>query len=1133
MINAKRMMKSMLFALVLCMATGLAMAQSSTQGAIGGTVFDTTNAVVPAVKVTIHNDATNAEIHLTADDSGYFNAPLLEPGTYTVTISASGFNPYRANNVVVQVGQLTSFMPHLEAGSTSTTVEVTAETPVLNFESPDLSTVLNKQALDNIPINNRRWSSLAMTTPGVVSDSNGFGLVSIRGISPILNNIEIDGADDNQAYYAEERGRTREAYSTSANAVREFAVNTGVYSAEYGRAAGGVINSVTRSGTNAIHGEAYFYDRQSSWNAYNNFATVTTPVFSNGSSIPTSFLTSPLKPKDLRKIYGFTVGGPIIKNKLFFIYTYDQHSHIFPGTGVPNKPSAFFAQPDATLGAIAGNPTCNLTNGLLSGSASTNSNYTLDSETCTLAARQGTSYANAASAYTTGIVNLLGDLGSVPRTGYQEINTPKLDYQLNDKEHISILYHRLRWDSPGGVQTSPTATYALDTWGTDFVKLDYGVAKLTSLVSSHISNELLYQYGRELNDEGQQPFSSYTTANLIGANGNVPEVALATSTGFYLGSPYYSYRLALPDERKWQIGDTLYWNKGNHSFKFGLDSVHNYDLINNTYESNGYYQYTYISNYISDLLSKQAGKADTCNSTALSNATVSSSGAVTSAVGTSPCYTSFFQGFGAPQFAVSTFDYAVFAQDNWKITPRITLELGLRYDYEFLPSPVSSLTSASGSFTPYPGLTNHPSDKNNYGPRIGFAADVFGTGETVVRGGFGMYYGRITNGNLLNVLLNTGSPNGQFSTTYKPATAGAPQLPGIVTSLGIPPTPSSYFLAPNLQNPLVEEFDLQVQQQFGRGTVFSVSYMGALGRELPNFLDLNLNPTTTPVTITISDPTGKGKLPNGATYVSPTYGSYGNTALFGTAAKNFQAITELTSNITSNYNALVFEIQNHTFHSVQFDANYTWSHALDYAQQANTTVSGNTWYDPYGNPRANYGNSSYNVPNRFVGYVLYTAPGVHTGNWVKYLSNGWSLSDTFQMGSGLPYTETVSGFAGNGVLSYWNGASGSSYIPQIGRNTFEYPRHIVDDLRVQKAFALTERYNLQFMANVFNIANHQNIDGISSLGYQLQSTSGTTGTATYQGGQTGTTAFGTVTSSNNSGFLFTPRQIEIGARFVF
>ena len=131
-------------------------------------------------------------------------------------------------------------------------MEVTSEAPVLNFESPDFSSNLNQKAMQDIPVNNRRWSSLAMSTPGVVSDGSGFGLVSIRGISPILNNVLIDGADDNQAYFSEERGRTREAYSTSAMAVREFAVNTGVYAAEYGRAAGGVINSVTKSGTNAL-----------------------------------------------------------------------------------------------------------------------------------------------------------------------------------------------------------------------------------------------------------------------------------------------------------------------------------------------------------------------------------------------------------------------------------------------------------------------------------------------------------------------------------------------------------------------------------------------------------------------------------------------------------------------------------------------------------------------------------------------------------------------------------------------------------------------------------------------------------------------------------------------------------------
>ncbi|MEI9970227.1 MAG: hypothetical protein WDM87_17035 [Terracidiphilus sp.] len=145
-----------------------------------------------------------------------------------------------------------------------------------------------------------------------------------------------------------------------------------------------------------------------------------------------------------------------------------------------------------------------------------------------------------------------GDLGLVPRTGFQEINTPKLDWQVSDKEHVSVLFHRLRWDAPGDVQTSSTNDYARDTWGNDFVKLDYGVAKLTSLITSSMSNELLYQYSRELLDETQQPLTSYTKnyleGNGITANKSIPEIAMDTSEGMNLGSPYYSYRLANPAE---------------------------------------------------------------------------------------------------------------------------------------------------------------------------------------------------------------------------------------------------------------------------------------------------------------------------------------------------------------------------------------------------------------------------------------------------------------------------------------------------------------------------------------------------------------------------------------------------------
>jgi hypothetical protein len=784
--------------------------------------------------------------------------------------------------------------------------------------------------------------------------------------------------------------------------------------------------------------------------------------------------------------------------------------------------------PDSNLSTIAGSPTCNLATGYLSGNATTNPNYTFDAETCTLAARQGMTYNAAAAAYVNGVLALNSDLGNVPRTGYQEINTPKLDWQVNQKNHVSVLYHRLRWDSPGGVQTSPTNTYSVDAWGNDFVKLDYGVTKLSSLITSHMSNELLYQYSRELDYETQQPFSAYTKANLIGAGGNVPYINVNTSVAFNLGSPYYSYRLAYPDERKWQIGDTLYDNIGNHTLKIGFDGVHNYDLMNNTYESNGDFSYNYISNYLNDLTNKLNNHANTCNSSALDAAT-----ATTSAVGTFPCYANFFQGFGSPLFAISTMDYGFFLQDNWKVTPRLSVELGVRYDYQSIPAPLSNLTTPTGSFVPYTQITQHPSDKNNIGPRIGFAWDAFGTGKTVVRAGYGMYYGRVTNGNIENILLNTGSPNGQYTTTFKANTAGAPQFANIFAGTGAASsTPNSYFFASNLQNPQIHEFDLQVQQELGRGTVFALSYLGALGRELPNFLNLNLNPTTVNTNITVADPTGKGPLPNGAVYSVPTYTGYGNTNLFGSAASHFQSITEFASNINSSYNGFVAEIQNHTLKLVQFNANYTWAHALDYAQNANTQGTTLNWYDPYGNPKVNYGNSNYNVGNRFSAWAVVNVPNYKTNRYVDYATNGWSLSTSFQMQDGLPYSLTVSGFAGNAILSDWNGASGATFIPMVGRNTFTYPRHIIDDLRVQKQIPIHEAINLQLLANVFNLANHPNVDSISSLGYKLTSASGA-GTATFQGGQSGTTAFGTVTNANNSGFLFTPRQIEIAARLSF
>jgi len=1057
-----------------------AKAQSTTEGAIAGTVFDANNGVLSGAAILIHNDGTNAEFKLTSDDSGYFKAPLLPSGIYTVTVSAAGFSDQKTTSVIVEVGKLTSLQPHLAIGAVSNTVTVTGAPPLINTESPDFASNLSLKVIDNLPINGRRWSNFALLTPGVVADSNGFGLLSFRGISPLLNTVEVDGADDVQAFFSEERGRTRAGYSTSQASIQEFQVNTGVYSTEYGRAAGGVVNSITKSGTNQLHGSLFFYDRDNIWGSKNPFTKLTTVNYNSATNV-FSTNTQQYKPKDWRKQWGFGVGGPLIKDKLFWFYTYDQYRRNFPGTAVANSPSAFFAAPSATV-------------------------------LSTLSSRLGITTTQANTLYYDSLFDLSQDLGTVPRTGDQVINTPKIDWQINSKNRASFLYHRLRWDSPGGVQTQATNGYAIDSFGTDFVKLDFGVAKLDTFLTSNLSNEVRYQYGRELNDEGAQTPSAYTQNHLTNITGVPTAVGLTTSTGFYLGTQYYSFRVAYPDERKWQVADTVNWVHGNHSLKFGADILHNHDLQNNLYQGNGSYTYGSLVNYISDLV-KPSGS---CNSSASSTAT-----------GTLPCYSSFNQGIGPAVFQLDTTDLGFFAQDYWKITPRLTLNLGIRYDYEKISSPYSNLISGNGA---YALTANHPSDKNNFGPRAGFAYDAFGNGKTVVRGGYGLYYGRVPNGIILNVYENTGSTSSQNSYTFFGNTTGAPVFPN-VASVAPSLKPNIQYFDKNMQNPQVHQFDLAVQQDMGSNTVLSVSYIGALSRELPNWLNVNLNPATmytSTVTVARQDSSGAtvttgdcGPLTCGTQITSSVY----STKTINTA---YNAITKVTSNVNASYNAFVAEIQNRSFKWVQFDANYTFSHALDFNQNQLSSAGTNGWYDPLSSNAhsVNYGNSNFNVPNRFVGWALFNLPSTARG-WKSYLVNDWNLNPIFAYQNGLPYSVSASGSQPNGASSRFSSGligTGIGYLPQFGRNTHQQPHTAVFDLRAAKDLTFHEKYKLQLIGEAFNLFNHQNVTGVNSTAYSFNNNNLIWG---YNGN-----VFGQVTNVN-SNYAYSTRQVQLSMRLQF
>ena len=265
--------------------------QSATDGALVGVVHDSSEAAIPSASVTVVDENTQSILQITADKNGTFQARGLRPGSYKISVAASGFATYEVNHVTVSVGVTSEIGPTLGIAGSTSTVQVMASTPPIDTESAAASFNVDKAQVSNLPINGRRWSNFVTLTPGTVRDGQ-YGLISFRGMSGLQNNNTVDGADNNDAFWSEERGRSiRIGYSTPQAAIQEFQVNTSDYSAAYGRAAGGVINTVTKSGTNNFHGELYLFDRDNRWGAINPFTTLSQSA--NG-----VLTTTPYKPID-------------------------------------------------------------------------------------------------------------------------------------------------------------------------------------------------------------------------------------------------------------------------------------------------------------------------------------------------------------------------------------------------------------------------------------------------------------------------------------------------------------------------------------------------------------------------------------------------------------------------------------------------------------------------------------------------------------------------------------------------------------------------------------------------------------------------------------------------------------------
>src|SRR6266704_3068353 len=558
-------------------------AQSTTAGAIGGLVTDQTGAVVPGANVTSLNLGTGATSTAATDGVGRYLIIHLQPGNYSLEIAGKGFAGFKATRIIVEVGRVTTVDASLGVQAVSETVVATAEAPVITTDRADFSTNINQTTIENLPINGRRWSFFALGTPGATPDG-GFGLVSFRGISGLLNNNTVDGADNNQAFFSEERGRTRISYSTSEASIQEFQVNTSNYSAEYGRAAGGVVNAVTKSGTNRIHGQAFWYDRSSDWGAINPFQLHRV----NGVLVP--FL-----PEDKRHQFGGGIGGPIIKDKLFFFFSADQQLRPFPGVANSGTPGAIFA-PLAVADPATNTPAL---------SCASKPSATGITEGNILFCRGFTqAQADSAVAFLTSLT------GQVSRRGDQLILLHMIDWNLNTKHHLSLTYNRLRWNSPQGIQTAGVVNRGLESFGSDFVKEDWGIARLTSSFSSTITNELRYQIGRDFEFEFAQP---PITGEPVSSQGSSPQVTVNGVGGFVFGKPNFLDRPAFPKELRNQVADTVSWSRGVHLFKFGFDVNHVNDVENNLFNGAGAYTYNNRVNFITDFLTNANTLSPVCS----------------------------------------------------------------------------------------------------------------------------------------------------------------------------------------------------------------------------------------------------------------------------------------------------------------------------------------------------------------------------------------------------------------------------------------------------------------------------------------------------------------------------------------
>ncbi len=1070
--------------LVMLFAIGSRMAQAQTfRGAINGTVTDQSGAVVPGAMVEAVHASTGVSLKAVSSSAGEFAFRDIPVGTYTINVTIAGFKPEKIAGVPVSAGTVYTLPVKLGIASAGETVEVSADALALDTTSTVQTTDIPNQVIQDTPMNGRDFTQLVAVTPGYAGYSGG-GYGSINGSRPDMINWQIEGADNNDIWWnipaANQGGISGIAGVTlPLDAIDQVSVVTQA-GPDIGRSPGATVNLSIKSGTNQIHGTLYYYNRNEALAAKSQLALT--------------------KPELRNQQFGYSAGGPILKDRLFLFTTYEDQRFTIGVNQPSTEPSAGYQAAATSILNAYNVPVNQVATNLLNGTG----NY------------QGLWPANAL----TGPATPFNYTNPENEFGFSHNGLVKADYSINQNNKLSF-----KWYVGQGPQTAPTVSlltpyYEVGPMHVQNYSLTYNTV-LTPRLSNQIFagvnyyNQAFSDASTNYNPIGLGLNTAATAPSLVGAP-RIQIAAPSASSGLGSSSDGFDSVGGIPNSGRNDItghlDESLSWTVGRHEMHFGGEF--------RQAQVDDFYQADQRGTFVFDgTQGPWSGNAGTsCD--ALTN---SAPGSVTlPAADTSDprflqladflagCFnaggTSIVE--GNPKRQVFLNSYGLFAQDTFQITPRLNINYGMRYEYEgpihdgskdlstFLPGAPNGLAVAGVNI---PNL--YQQYHAGYGPRVGLAWQPGRDDKTVIRAGFGLGY---DNPNVVNFLNSRFSSNGgAFGVQDNPAgsvqTIDTAPAVGVV-SFGTPIFPNAlsasntcltnpsvvqancssinvFSINQNLRPGYVENYNLNLQRTLTNNIEMQIGYVGSSGRRLRALLDINQ--------------AGIGS------------GGANSTRAYFAQYPNYGVINQIQSVATSDYNALQATLRISNWHGLIAQSAYTLGHSLD-------EISEIYLYNPQNSLcfKCEYGNSDFDVRNTSVSYLSYMVPALAHGP--KALVGGWQLNSLLTFHGGQPFTiySSNSGSSGtnefaersnltpginpnsgisksvqgNSTTGYYVNWTSTAYTPSLNgqfgnshRNDLHGPGFSDVDLSVFKNTKIGSRINTQFRVEMFNLFNRLNL----------------------------------------------------------